>query len=156
MLPSKVSFTLTQIINYPEEEIFAQLSSFRNWQNWAFWYDMDSDLQSNYNYKDSKYSYSFISVEDDLGEGILTYKNTEPPTHIVVDFKSTDWGFHIADFRLKKISRDKTQLTLNVERITINFMEKLATYVFFFKDLRPQYRKSLTKLHKYLERKKDE
>lgn len=156
LLPKNVTFTLTQVVNYPEEEVFAQLSSFRNWDNWVFWYDLDPDLQSNYNYKDNKYSYNFISVEDNLGEGILTFKNAEPPIHLVVDFKSTDWGFHIADFKLKKLSNGKTQLTLNVQRSTINFMEKVATYVFFFKDLRPQYRRSLVKLNKFLEDKDED
>lgn len=153
MLPSKVSFTLTQVINDPEEEVFAQLSSFRNWQNWAFWYDIDPDLQSNYFYKNNKYSYNFISVEDNLGEGVLSFKSAVAPNNIVIDFKSTDWGFHIADFTLKKIDSKKTQLTLHVERTTISFSEKLATYIFFFKDLRPQYRNSLIKLNKFLEKK---
>lgn len=150
-IPYKQKFTISKEINFSEDRIYQQISNIGSWKNWFYWLKLDKDAQIEFKTtSEKKIIYTWVSTEPNVGEGILRLDRINGTQNFELFFGSTEWGIHNTSINLEKKDTNSTLVTINVERDTKNYMEKVATFLFFFTKIKPAYRKSLSDFEVYL------
>jgi hypothetical protein len=150
-IPYKQKFTISKEINFSEDRIYQQVSNISSWKNWFYWLKLDKDAQIEFKTTANKNTiYTWVSTEPNVGEGILRINKNSGTQDFELFFGSTEWGIHNTSIEIEEKGANNAQVTIKVERKTKNYMEKVATFLFFYTKIKPAYKKSLSDLEIYL------
>ena len=102
-LPSKVVVARSMVIKAPQEVVFNQVNTLKNWPNWMPWIKMDPNMKLTYDGPASgtgaKYSWS--SEKHDVGHGSLTITASTPNTEIDNAMAFEGRGNSTSDFKFE-------------------------------------------------------
>jgi effector-binding domain-containing protein len=104
LLPRHVHVERSLMIKAPAELIFEQVNSFRNWNNWSPWHQMDTNMQAVYSGPEegSGAKLAYHSDNKSVGEGRLTITTSIPYDSIVLDMDFMENGRATSKFTFTK------------------------------------------------------
>lgn len=151
-LPSKFKVERALVINAPQEQIFEQVNSLKNWSNWSEWNKMDPNMKISYSEMEAGVGayYSWVSQNTNIGKGKITTTKSEP----------VDYFEAIMEFEGMKPSTLYTKLEPTEGGIKVimgmnsdvgsNFITKYFFNLWGDAMVGGNYEKSLSNLEKYL------
>jgi len=115
-LPSKVIVKRSMVMKAPQEVIFDQVNTLKNWEKWSPWLKLDPNIKLTYEGPATGVGakYSWASEKHDVGHGTLTISGSTPNTEVdnAMDFK--DRGNSTSDFKFEKTDGG-TKVTWSME-----------------------------------------
>ncbi len=149
LLPEENSFERSIVINKPASEVFKEVNSFKNFNEWSPWHKMDPDAKYEYSGPESGVGAKISWAGEEAGIG--SQEIIESKANEYVKNKLLFDGFDdpsYAEFKLSETS-EGTQLTWS-------YSAKMGGFYKFFGAimenlLGPQYEEGLKELKTYME-----
>jgi hypothetical protein len=115
-LPGQMHVERSVVMNAPEENIFKQVNTLKNWDKWSPWLKMDSTLTVTYSGPESGVgaSYSWTSESERTGSGTLTISESKPGELVVTDLDFGENGTGTGGFRFEPVE-EGTRVTWYME-----------------------------------------
>ena len=151
VLPDRARVEREIVINAPQEEVFALVSDFNEWEKWSPWASIDPDAEYTLTGQGVGQRMEWKSDNPEVGDGsqVLTAINAPDSVDTFLDFG--DMGQANATFKLSP-AYDGVKVVWSFEsnmRKGVPFMMKpMSTYMGFFMDgfLGPAYEEGLENL----------
>lgn len=151
ILPEENSFERSIVINKPVSEVFQEVNSFKNFNEWSPWYKMDPDAKYEYSGPDSGVGAKISWTGEEAGTGSQEIKVSEDNKYVKNELIFE--GFEdpsYAAFTLTETS-EGTQLTWSYSAEMGGFYKFFG--VMLEKFVGPQYEEGLRDLKAYMEAK---
>lgn len=157
VLPDRVTLSRDITIDAPQDEVFALISDFEEWDSWSPWANIDPDAKYELSGSGVGQSMSWKSDHPDVGDGAQTISALDAPSMVATDLDFGDMGVAKARFDLEPVGDSRTKVTwsfeTNMREGVPVFMKPMSTYFKFFMEgmLGPQYETGLQNLKKVAE-----
>lgn len=157
VLPDNVTLERETTINAPQEEVFALVSDFNEWNRWSPWATIDPNAEYTLTGDGVGQRMSWKSDHPDVGNGTQVISAMSAPHNVTTDLDFGDMGQAQATFKLSPAIDDATKVVwtfeTNMRKGVPLYMQPMSTYMGFFmeKFLGPAYEEGLANLKREAE-----
>lgn len=157
LLPDKAQVEREIVINAPQEEIFALVSDFGEWEKWSPWANIDPNAEYSFSGEGVGQRMEWKSDHPDVGAGAQEITAMEAPNTLVTHLDFGDMGQADAAFTLSPAEGGATKVVWafesNMRKGVPAHMQPVSTYMGFFMDafLGPAYEEGLANLKRVAE-----
>lgn len=156
VLPDKVEMERATVINAPQEEVFALVSDFNEWDRWSPWANIDPDAEYTLTGSGVGQRMEWTSDHPEVGNGSQVVTAIEEPRYVKTHLDFGDMGQADATFTLTpegQSTRVVWAFESNMRKGVPFYMKPMSTYMGFFMDgmLGPSYEEGLENLKKAAE-----
>ncbi len=157
VLPDRAEVERQIIVNAPQEEVFALISDFGEWERWSPWAQIDPDAEYTLSGEGVGQKMEWKSDHREVGSGSQVVTVLDPPALMTTDLDFGDMGRAKAHFRLVPTTEGNTRviwsLETNMREGVPLRMQPMSTYMGFFMDdfMGPVYEEGLANLKRVAE-----
>lgn len=157
VLPDKVTLEREAIINAPQEDVYALISDFEEWDAWSPWAKIDPDAEMSISGEGIGQRMSWKSDDPNVGTGSQEITAMDPPNSLTTHMEFEGMGVADAAFTLAPTGDGATRVVWsfqsNMREGMPIYMQPMSTYMGFMMDgmLGPQYEDGLANLKKLAE-----
>ncbi len=152
VLPDKVHLERETTINASQEEIFALVADFNQWNSWSPWAKLDPDAEYSLSGSGVGQRMEWKSEHPDVGHGAQEITALDAPNSVSTFLDFGDMGRANATFKLSPAGDGATKVVwgfdTNMRDGVPVYMQPMSTYFRFFMEgmLGPQYEEGLANL----------
>lgn len=156
-LPDRVHLERETTINAPQEEVYALISDFEQWDRWSPWAKLDPDADYTLTGSGVGQRMEWKSDHPDVGNGSQEITAMSPPESLTTHLDFGDMGQADAIFTLSPAGKNATNVVwsfdTNMREGVPIYMQPMSTYFGFMMDgmLGPQYEEGLANLKREAE-----
>lgn len=157
VLPDRAELEREIVINASQEEVFALVSDFGEWDKWSPWASIDPDAEYNFSGAGIGQKMEWKSDHPEVGNGSQEITSMEAPNALVTHLDFGEMGQADATFTLSPAEAGGTKVVWSFESNMRNgvpvHMQPMSTYMGFFMEgfLGPAYEEGLTNLKRVAE-----
>ncbi len=138
VLPDKAHVEREIVINAPQEEVYALVSDYREWNRWSPWANIDPDAEYSLIGEGVGQRMEWTSDHPQVGNGAQEITALDPPNTVVSALDFGDMGKASAIFELSAQDENMTKVVWsfdsNMREGAPVYMKPMATYMGFFMD----------------------
>ncbi|MEM9618201.1 MAG: SRPBCC family protein [Pseudomonadota bacterium] len=157
VLPDNVHLEREATINASQEEIYALVSDFEQWDRWSPWAKLDPDAEYSLSGSGVGQRMEWKSDHPEVGNGAQEITAMDPPNSVTTFLDFGDMGQADATFTLTPTGDGATKVVwgfdTNMRKGVPTHMQPMSTYMGFFmeKFLGPAYEEGLANLKREAE-----
>ena len=157
VLPDRAEIEREIVINAPQEEVFALVSDFGEWEKWSPWAKIDPDAEYSFSGQGVGQKMAWKSDHPEVGDGAQEITAMDPPGLLVTHLDFGEMGKADASFTLTSTAEGDTRVVWafqsNMRDGVPTHMQPMFTYMGFFMDgfLGPAYEEGLANLKRVAE-----
>lgn len=157
VLPDKVHLERETTINASQEEVFALVADFNQWDSWSPWAKLDPDAEYSLTGAGVGQRMEWKSDHPDVGHGAQEITALDAPNSVSAALDFGDMGRAKANFTLSPAGDGATKVVwgfdTNMRDGVPIYMQPMSTYFRFFMEgmLGPQYEEGLANLKEVAE-----
>lgn len=157
VMPDKVHLERETTINASQEEVFALVSDFNQWDSWSPWAKLDPDAEYSLTGSGVGQRMEWKSDHPDVGNGAQEITALDAPNSVSTALDFGDMGRADAHFTLSPAGDGATKVVwgfdTNMREGVPIYMQPMSTYFRFFMEgmLGPQYEEGLANLKQVAE-----
>lgn len=138
-------------MNHSAHEIYQEIVSFRNWQNWSPWLQMDPNIELSYEGTEGVgSSSSWVSNHEKVGNGSQTMVEVIPDEYILIDLIFDGQGGAQADFKINALTDHSSSVTWGFLMKTPFLARGFMMFIDFDTELGTMYETGLNSLNAHL------
>lgn len=138
VLPADVHVERETVIDAPQEEVFALISDFEEWDRWSPWVDRDPNAEYRMSGEGVGARMEWTSDQRDVGTGSQEITALDPPNRMVTHLEFDGQGEADATFDLSPAENGATRVVWSLDtnmREGVPFvMKPIGTYMGFSMD----------------------
>lgn len=152
VLPDRAELQREVVIDAPQEEVFALISDFNEWDKWSPWAKIDPDAEFSLSGEGVGQKMSWKSDHPDVGNGSQEIGALEAPNKMTTLLDFGEMGRASAHFTLSPADNGGTKVVWsfesNMREGVPMHMKPMSTYMGFFMEtfLGPAYEEGLANL----------
>lgn len=152
VLPDKAQLEREIVINAPQEDVYALVSDFNEWDKWSPWAKIDPDMAMTITGDGVGHRMAWTSDHPNVGDGMQEITVMDAPNSMTAHLDFGDMGQADASFILSPAENGATKVVWsfdsNMRKGVPFYMKPMSTYMGFFMDgmLGPQYEQGLADL----------
>ena len=110
-LPSKMNIERSLVMKGSPENVFEQINTLKNWEQWSSWHKKDPKINIVYegpaSGKDAKYKWTSGKV----GNGIMTITSSTPYSDVMTKMEFDGNGEGVGNFKIEARGKDSVKVT---------------------------------------------
>ena len=157
VLPDRAEIEREIVINAPQEEVFALISDFGEWEKWSPWANIDPDAEYSFSGDGVGQKMEWKSDHPEVGNGSQEITAMDAPGLLVTHLDFGEMGKADARFTLIPTTEGNTKVVWafesNMREGLPAHKQPMSTYMGFFMDgfLGPAYEEGLANLKRVAE-----
>lgn len=150
--PSKMHVERSIMIKTNAATVYNEINTIKHWQMWSYWDNIDPNMKSTYEGPESGVGakHMWTSEHENVGNGSLTIKKSEPTTLIECDLEFEGMGVSTSGWSIKDTA-DGVMVTAYMNAETPFLMRGMMLFMDMDKMLGPDFEKTLAGLQKHCE-----
>jgi effector-binding domain-containing protein len=150
--PSKMHVERSLWIDQKSEVVFNEINTLKQWKNWSYWDNIDSNMVSNYEGPESGVGakHTWTSEHEQVGNGSLEIKTSTPNTLVECDLTFEGMGTSTSGWALKDTANG-TLVTVYMDGETPFLFRPMMMFMNMDEMLGADFEKTLAGLKKHTE-----
>lgn len=140
------------VMDHPADTVYEEIVSFKNWEHWSPWLQMDSNIVITYSGTEGVGSSASWSSENEMvGKGKQTIVEAVPGEYVKVELEFEGQGSAEAFFEIQPMDDSTSDVKWGFHMETPFLARGLMQFIDFEKELGPMYETGLNSMDHFLD-----